>query len=69
VAAGLHGLIIGFDNALLVAEMVNNKLEREVVIDGMLSIKTLFDTVTKLSNTLEKRLKIDAFAIQESHLK
>jgi hypothetical protein len=67
MAAELHGLIVGFDNALLVSEMVSEILGRKVRTDAIIDSKTVFDTVTRLSNTLEKRLRIDAYALQESH--
>ena len=69
MAAELHGLLTGFDHGLLVAEMVSNILGRKVDIEAMVDSKTVFDTVTRLSNTLEKRLQIDAYALQEAHKK
>jgi hypothetical protein len=67
MAAELHGLIVGYDNAIFVSEMVSLILGRHVDIVVMLDSKTVFDTVTRLSNTLEKRLQIDAYALQEAH--
>jgi hypothetical protein len=67
MAAELHGLIVGFDNAQLITEMVSEILGRRVSTDAIVDSKTVFDTVTRLSNTLEKRLLIDAYALQESH--
>jgi hypothetical protein len=69
MAAELHGLLAGFDNSVLVAEMVSGMLGRRVNIEAMTDSKTVFDTVTRLSSTLEKRLQIDAYALQEAHQK
>jgi hypothetical protein len=69
MAAELHGLVLGFDNAFSVREMVSEILGRKIPIDAYVDSKTVFDTVTKLGATLEKRLQIDVAALQESHLK
>jgi hypothetical protein len=69
MAAELHALIVGFDNALIIREILNEMLGREIHVDVYIDSKTVFDTVTRLSATLEKRLQIDAFALQESHLR
>jgi hypothetical protein len=68
MAAELHGLILGFDNAFLVGSMISEILNRSVAIDAYIDSKSVFDTITKLSLTTEKRLQIDAAALQESHL-
>jgi hypothetical protein len=60
MAAELHGLIVRYDNAIFVSEMVSLILGRHVDIVVMLDSNTVFDTVTRLSNTLKKRLQIDA---------
>jgi hypothetical protein len=69
MAAELHGLVLGFDNAFVVRQMVSEISGREIPIDAYIDSKTVFDTITKLGTTLEKRLQIDAAALQESHLK
>jgi hypothetical protein len=47
--------------------MVTEIIGREVPIDAYLDSKTVFDTVTRMSPTLEKQLLIDVYAVQEVH--
>jgi hypothetical protein len=58
-----------FDAAYVVGDMVAEILGRKFPIDVYLDSKTVFDTVTRLTPTLEKRLFIDVYAVQESHKK
>jgi hypothetical protein len=69
MAAELHGLVLGFDHAYVVQTIVSGIMGRDIALDAYIDSKTVFDTVTKLGPTLEKRLQIDAAALQESHLK
>jgi hypothetical protein len=47
--------------------MVSEIMGRRLSTDANVDSRTIFDTVTRLINTLEKRLRIDAYALQESH--
>jgi hypothetical protein len=69
MAAELHGLVMGFDHAFMVASILQDILQREIAIDGYIDSKTVFDTVTRLASTMEKRLQIDVAGLQESHMK
>ncbi len=40
---------------------------RKIPLDILVDSKTVFNTITKGATTLEKRLQIDASAIQQSH--
>jgi hypothetical protein len=75
MAAVLLGLVEGYENGLLIAEIVSGLLSKKRLvgcwdtrwISRRSSTETVFDTVTRLSKTMEKRLQIDAFALQEAH--
>jgi hypothetical protein len=69
MAAELHGLVLRFNAAYVVGGMVAEILGRIFPIDVYLDSKAVFDTVTRLTPTLEKRLLIDVYAVQKSHQK
>jgi hypothetical protein len=64
----LHVLILGFDHAFVVASMMDDALDLIIPNVGWFDSKTVFDTVTRLANTLEKRLQINVAGLQESHM-
>lgn len=66
MAAEIHGLIYGFDNAYVVGEMLHEILEKKIPINGYVDSRTLFNVVAKSSATLEKRLQIDVHALREA---
>jgi hypothetical protein len=68
MAAELHGLILGFNSAIIVRTMVSKILGRVVHLDAYMDSKTVVDTMYRLGSTLETRLQIDAASLQESHL-
>jgi hypothetical protein len=68
MAAELHALIVGFDNAIIIRQMISYIFGREIPIDANIDSKPVFDTISRMSATLERRLQLDAFALQESHL-
>ncbi len=67
MAAEVHGLIYGFDNAFVAKEMLREILGENLPIDGIVDSRTLFNVVAKNSSTLEKRLQIDVHSLRESH--
>jgi hypothetical protein len=69
MAAELHALIVCFDNEIIIRQMISEILRREIPIDVYIDSKTVFDMISHLSATLEKRLQIDAFALQESRMR
>jgi len=66
MAAELHALIYGFDNAYLVRDILEEVLQQKIEIDGYLDSRTVFNVVAKSSSTLEKRLQIDVHALRTS---
>jgi len=69
MAAEIHGLIYGFDNAYVARSLVEEILGIKVPIDGYVDSRTLFNVVAKNAGTLEKRLQIDVLSLRESHEK
>lgn len=47
--------------------MLTSILQRDVDITEVTDSETAFNVVSKISNTLEKRLLVDVHALQESH--
>lgn len=66
MAAEIHGLTYGWDNAYIGKTMLEEILGKEIKIDVYVDSKTLFNIITKYSTTMEKRLQIDVAAIRES---
>lgn len=69
MAAELHALVYGFDQAFVVRAVLEELLGQSIQIDGYIDSRTVFNVVAKSSATLEKRLQIDAHALRESHEK
>ena len=67
MAAEVHGLIYGFDQAYLARDMLEEVLRQKLEVDGYIDSRTVFNVVAKNSSTLEKRLQIDLHALKESH--
>lgn len=67
IAAELLGLILGFDNAMFIKKMVTGILGRDISIDAMVDSQYIFDVISRLSTTTEKRLTIEVFSLQEAH--
>ncbi len=68
MAAELHALSLASDQAYVAKTIMQEILNRDVAVHGLIDSKTVFDTVTKLGPTMEKRLQIDASALRQSHL-
>lgn len=69
LAAEVHGLVYGFDSAIVAKNMLEEILGKQLRIYGIVDSRTLLNIVVKSSRTLEKRLQIDVFALRESHLR
>lgn len=69
LAAELFGLVLGFDRAFVVREMVDASMAmicRYLPITEVTDGQTAFNCIARLSNMLERRLQIDIYALQES---
>lgn len=67
MAAELHALMYGFDNAFVTRTMAEEIFGRDVPIHAFIDSRTVFNTITKSGTTLEKRLQIDAYVLRQSH--
>lgn len=67
MATEICALVFGFDQAVVLADILGVVFERQFKIGGYLDSKTVFDTVTRPSPTLEKQLLIDVHGVQEAH--
>ncbi len=67
MAAELLALVYGFDSSFIVKHTLEEAMGRKIPLDILVDSKTVFNTITKGATTLEKRLQIDASAIQQSH--
>lgn len=59
-------MILGYDNAYVMRELITEIMEKEVMIEAYVESRTLFDVVEKDGTTTEKRLLIDRSALKES---
>ncbi len=66
MAAEIHGLLYGFDNALITKHLLRELINKDFDIHTYVDSKTLFNVVAKDAKTLEKRLQIDVWSIRES---
>lgn len=67
MAAELRVLVYGFDTSFVVRHTLAEALGNIVPLDAFVDSRTVFNAIAKTSNTLEKRLQIDASALRESH--
>lgn len=67
MAADLHGLLLCFVNSIYIQEMVNCIMGRQMDIDAMIASQSIFNVISRLCSTTEKRLTIDVFAWHEAH--
>lgn len=66
MAAEIHGLLHGYDQAVCIQHLLNQLLGFNFEIHVLIDSKTLFNVVTKEGPTLEKRLQINVWEIRES---
>jgi len=69
MAAELLALVYGFDHSYIVKNTIEAALSNEVPLSAYTDSRTVFNTIAKMSNTLEKRLQIDANSLRHSHHK
>lgn len=67
MAAEMHGLILGFDYAYIIQDMLQEILGTKYEIEVMTDSRTLFNVVTKDAMTTERRLQIDILQVRESY--
>lgn len=67
MVAELFALILGFDYALVVRDILEDMTGRVFPIETLVDSKTVFEIVAKQAQTTEKRLKIDAVTLMQSY--
>lgn len=58
MARELHELVLGFDHAFAIFDLLAKILGRKIEIEALVDSKTVFDVVAKNGRTQEKRLQI-----------
>lgn len=64
--AEIHTLILGFDQASAIQDILSELIRRKIDISAYVDSNTLFDVVAKDSTATEKRPRIYIWALKES---
>lgn len=67
MAAEIQALVLGFDYAYVVKDLIEEILGRTIMLDAMVDSKTVFDVIAKDAKTTERRLQIDVIALRQSY--
>lgn len=67
LAAEIQALVLGFDSAFLVKDLVEELLGRTIKLEALIDSKTVFNVIAKDGKTSEKRLQIDVLALRQSY--
>ena len=67
LAAELYAMVLGFDNAFVIHHVLCQILSRKVALKIYTDSRCLFDSLTTLNQTTEKRLLIDLSMLREGH--
>ena len=67
MAAEVIALVLGYDVAFVVKDLVEEILGREVKLEVMIDSRTVFNVIAKDGQTAEKRLQIDVLALRQSY--
>lgn len=67
LAAELYAMVAGFDIAAALKETINKVMDRHVPLVVCTDSFSLYECVTKLGTTAEKRLMIDILALRQSY--
>ena len=67
MAAEIQALMLGFDYAFYVRDLLEEILGRSFKIEAMIDSKTVFNVVAKDGKTTERRLQIDILSLRESY--
>lgn len=65
MASEVHALLLGFDNAFPIHEILSHILARDLPIEAFVDSKTVFDLIAKDGKTRERKLQIDVSAMRE----
>ena len=67
MAAEIQALVLGFDFAFIVKDLIEEILGREVKLEALVDSKTVFDVIARDAQTSERRLQIDVLALRQSY--
>lgn len=67
ISAETHALVLLFDHAFVVRDMVSEMVNHDVSLEAYVHSKTFFEVLAKQGNTFEKRLQINVNGLQESN--
>lgn len=67
VVTKMHLLVHKFDNDFVVREGPDELLGQKVKLEAFVDSHTLFKVIAKNSSTVERKLKIDAYALRASY--
>jgi hypothetical protein len=67
MAAELHSISYGFDHAFLAKDLAEEGFGQHIPPDAYLESRMVFNTITRETNTLQRRLQIDPSALRQSH--
>ena len=65
--ATLYAIVAGFDNGSAIYSTINSILSSQVPLVICTDSYSLYDCITKLNTTAEKRLKIDIIGLRKSY--
>ena len=63
----MYTIVTGFDNSLVIQAIVKNILDDEILLIIYTDLYSLYDYITKLGTTTEKRLIIDIIGLRQSY--
>lgn len=67
MAAEMHGMVLGFNHAFVVRDIISEMFERDTELEAYVDSKTVFEVLANQATTCEKRLQIDINALRESY--
>lgn len=69
LSAEIHALVLGYDQAYVVRDLVEELLGKEVSLEAYVDSRSVFEVLAKDDNTTEKWLQIDIHALRKSYSK
>lgn len=67
MAAEVQALVLGFDYAFIVKDLIEEIIGRSIRLEALIDSKTVFNVIAKDGQTAERRLQIDVLALRQSY--
>lgn len=67
MAAEIQALVLGFDYAFVVKDLIEEILGHHISLDALIDSRTVFNVIAKDAQTAERRLQIDVLALRQSY--